>query len=51
MVFYFKIFRSTRGLDEKIDWDYHQNILKIDKVPHDWLFKKLDGLIHHGIKI
>eukprot|EP01103_Thecamoeba_quadrilineata_P013733 TRINITY_DN3901_c0_g1_i1.p1 TRINITY_DN3901_c0_g1~~TRINITY_DN3901_c0_g1_i1.p1 ORF type:complete len:877 (-),score=158.58 TRINITY_DN3901_c0_g1_i1:51-2645(-) len=30
------------------DFDYPENILSLDSVPHDWLFPKMAGVIHHG---
>ncbi|KAI9292055.1 UDP-Glycosyltransferase/glycogen phosphorylase [Neoconidiobolus thromboides FSU 785] len=42
---------SSRMIKDKENFEpiqYPKNILRIDSVPHDWLFPKVAGVMHHG---
>jgi sterol 3beta-glucosyltransferase len=32
----------------KVEFDLPAEVFKIDKAPHDWLFKQMDAAVHHG---
>jgi sterol 3beta-glucosyltransferase len=40
---------STRGKKSEIETIvYPSNVYQLDKVPHDWLFPRCAGVLHHG---